>query len=101
VLHWASSLWFNKHQWELVMPVVYFYRKDGCGLCDRMALELQAFRQRAAPGVHFDVEERDIEDSDHWYRRFREYVPVLVVDDEEVCHYFFDEQELIEALSCS
>ncbi len=86
---------------NLTVPVIYFYRKDGCELCDRMAAGLEALRGQVPPGVKFEIVERDIEDQDHWYRRFREYVPVLVVNGEEVCHYFLDEDDLIKALKCS
>jgi hypothetical protein len=36
----------------------------------------------------------DIEDDPRWFQLYREYVPVLVVKDVEICHYFFDREEL-------
>ena len=36
----------------------------------------------------------DIEDDARWFEMYREYVPVLVINDEEICYYFFDREEL-------
>ena len=80
------------------IEIISYYR-DACDLCDKMHHELASFI--AGPGAKFDliVTMRDIEDDPGWYRRFHEYVPVLVVNEQEVCHYFLDSNELLEALS--
>ena len=78
-------------------PTVYFYRKEGCHLCDDMARELAAFRRET--GLGFEVVERDIEADPRWYARYREYVPTLLLGGREVCHYFFDPDEFRAALS--
>ncbi len=80
-------------------PVIYFYRKAGCHLCDDMARGLVEFAREMDGRVAFEVVARDIEDDERWYRRYREYVPVLVVGREEVCYYFLDKDELRAALS--
>lgn len=80
-------------------PVVYFYRKADCHLCEDMARELVAFRREVEADLRFEIVERDIEDAPRWYERYREYVPTLVVDRREICHYFLDKDELKAALS--
>jgi len=79
---------------------VTVYIKDGCHLCDEMLAQLDALRHDAAGNPRFSVNVLDIEDRQEWYELYREYVPVLVVNDEEVCHYFLDQQEFEQALSC-
>ena len=80
-------------------PTVYFYRKEDCELCDRMAQAIDEFRQEFSKGADLDVVERDIEDRREWFSRYREYVPVLVVDGEEICHYFFNRVSLMQSAS--
>ncbi|NKB61456.1 MAG: hypothetical protein GKR95_04695 [Gammaproteobacteria bacterium] len=78
---------------------IIFYRKDGCHLCEQMACELEQFLQARSDRHQITIEERDIEDDSSWYDSFREYIPVLVVGAEEVCHYFMDRTELNAAIS--
>ena len=78
-------------------PVIYFYRKAECHLCENMARELGEF-MGSPDAKTAEIVERDIEDDPRWHARYREYVPVLVVDRREICHYFFDRDELKAAL---
>ena len=81
-------------------PTLYFYRKSGCCLCDEMACGLVEFRRGPATdlGIQFEIVERDIEDDPGWYQRYREYVPMLVLGQREICYYFLDQDELKAAL---
>ena len=76
--------------------IVYF--KDACELCDVMLNQLHELQQQWAIKTPFIIETRDIEDREDWYQRFREYVPVIVVNNDEVCHYFLDQEEFEAAL---
>jgi hypothetical protein len=76
------------------------YIKDDCHLCDTMLEQLEDNRLTGRLETPFYLEIRDIEDHPGWYESYREYVPVVVVNGEEVCHYFFDQQEFESALSC-
>lgn len=84
--------------------IIHFYRKHGCHLCDDMARGLaESMREwresgELDSGREYEIIGRDIEDDPRWYRRYREYVPVLVVDGREICHYFLDKDDLKEAL---
>lgn len=78
--------------------VIHFYRKAGCHLCDDMARALAAFMSELESRDRYAMIARDIDDDPRWFERYREYVPVLVVDGVEICHYFFDRDEFAAAL---
>lgn len=46
-----------------------------------------------------NIEIRDIEDNRQWYKKYIEFVPILMVNNEEVCHYFLDENKLMAAIN--
>ncbi len=78
---------------------VIFYHKEDCHLCEEMDRQLAQFIAGQSDRVRISVEKRDIEENQTWFDRYREYIPVLVVDNEEVCHYFMDHDALQLALS--
>lgn len=78
--------------------VIHFYRKTGCHLCDDMARALEAFMNELESPGGYAIIERDIDDDPGWHKRYREYVPTLVVDGVEVCYYFFDADDFAQAL---
>ena len=67
-------------------------------MCEDMLKSLTSFVAGLSQGVSVDIIMRDIDDQETWYQRYREYVPVLVVNNVEVCHYFFDSKELENAI---
>ena len=81
--------------------IIEFYYREDCHLCEKMQQELNDFLAR--PDIRhvggIIVAMKDIDDNATWFARFREYVPVLVLDDEEICYYYFDEESLMDALS--
>ena len=89
-----DSVHINGKVFLVTSITLYFYYKEDCHLCDQMQISLTAYL------TEFDIVERvnvvmcDIEDDSRWFELYREYVPVLVVNDEEICHYFFDQEEL-------
>jgi len=52
--------------------------------------ELQALQTR----WQFDIETRDIDEDPVWQARYNTLVPVLTLDDKEICHYFLDPDKL-------
>ncbi len=88
----------NNHALSNPVEIVFYY-KDDCRLCDDMTAQLNQFISGLDEKTAVFVQMRDVEDDPKWYARFREYVPVLVVGGEEVCHYFFDGAELRSAIS--
>ncbi len=79
--------------------VVDFYYRENCHLCERMQHDLERFLDRSGHRRHVRVTMKDIDDNKDWFTRFREYVPVLVLDGEEICYYFFDEESVSDALT--
>ena len=76
------------------MRLTLFVRQD-CHLCTEMHRELLALASRDA----FAVETVDIDADARLVARYGHKVPVLVGGDEEICHYFLDEQQLAEYLN--
>ncbi len=82
------------------LPPVAVFVRDGCHLCEQLLAELETFRAGRSPDAAFTVSVHDIEDREDWLAHYTAHVPVVVVNDEEVCHYFLDTDALEEALSC-
>ncbi len=89
---------------------IYFYRKHGCHLCDDMARELLAVKREWAARDDlrpFKITERDISQDARWYSRYHECVPALAIvagaqaNEQPICYYFLEQDELQAALSCS
>ena len=76
---------------------VIVYHKDDCHLCVALLEQLGALQLQQLP-CPFHITLRNIEDNDQWFADFREYVPVVVVNGHEVCHYFLDQEEFKTAL---
>jgi len=64
-----------------------------CHLCDDMETALRPFL--AEYGISLKTLDAD---SDPALERYDELVPVLLLDGEEICHYFLDEAKLRAAL---
>jgi Glutaredoxin-like domain (DUF836) len=66
-----------------VAPVIVFYRRAGCHLCDEARASLDAIlAARAVDGrARTTVEERDIDADDDLQRRFMTTIPVVEIGD--------------------
>ncbi len=80
------------------LEIELFYRSD-CHLCDEMNRQISLFIREHALEEDVAVRYRDIEERTDWFDHYREHIPVIVVDREEVCHYFFDSRSFRDALS--
>ena len=76
------------------MRLTLFVRQD-CHLCAEMHRELLGLAGR----YEFGIEIVDIDVDRDLVARYGHKVPVLVGGEEEICHYFLDEQQLAEYLS--
>ncbi len=67
-------------------PVLRFYRRDGCHLCEDARAVLQAvLEERAAAGRSIPVvREVDLDADADAERRYREAIPVLSLDGQEL-----------------
>ncbi|MHB8656389.1 MAG: glutaredoxin family protein [Solirubrobacteraceae bacterium] len=76
------------------MKRVTLYGRPGCCLCDEARDQLLALQHR----VPFSLEERDIESDDRLLAAYLERIPVIAVEDDEVCELFLDEPRLLRRL---
>jgi thioredoxin reductase (NADPH) len=75
--------------WTLII-----YSRQGCHLCDVMKNELESM-DLAQTGSITMV---DIDTDPEFARRFNDLVPVLFVNDKEVCHYKLNKERLLAIL---
>jgi glutaredoxin len=74
---------------------VILYVKDECSLCEDAEQMLRHLQKR----LRFSLEIVDVENDPEAYRRYRDKVPVLLIDGEEVPAAPVDEDRLLAALS--
>ena len=77
---------------------ILFYFREECDLCEQMDFELREYISTFHPGSDIRVSMRDVDDDRQWHDKYSEYVPALVVNGEQICHYFFDCDEVRLAL---
>ena len=77
------------------MANLTLYSKPDCPLCDEARAALGRVRNR----VDFDLEEVDITTRPDLETRYRERIPVIAVDGEEVFDFHVDEPALERRLS--
>ncbi len=77
------------------MPALTLYTRSGCSLCQAME---EPLARLSAEGL-FTLESIDLEDHPELESRFGEWVPVLMADTTELCHYYLDEAVLREWLA--
>ena len=63
---------------------IHVYRAQGCHLCESARLVLERLRAE----IDFDLEETDISGDPELEARYRERIPVVLVDGEEAFTYF-------------
>lgn len=71
-------------------PLLTVYLRHECHLCDAFMAELLDLKSR----WQFDVETFDIDEDPDLRERFNTLVPVLMIEEKEVCHYFLDPDKL-------
>jgi len=67
-------------------PTLTLYYREGCHLCETM---LQALRS-LQPCLGFDISLVDIDRDPGLRQRYDEWVPVLLGEEQEICHYHLD-----------
>ena len=72
------------------------YVRSGCHLCDAMLEELGSSRQQG----EFELEVVDILGRPELESRYGGLIPVLCAEgDEEICHYFLDQNAIAQYFS--
>lgn len=64
------------------------YIRTYCHLCDDMRAAVEPWRSR----LSLELVEVDVDDDPALEARLGERVPVLMAGEQEICHYFFDEE---------
>jgi glutaredoxin len=80
---------------SITLAKLTLYSKPDCPLCD----EARAALGRVGSRVHFDLDEVDITTQPELDARYRERIPVVAVDGEEVFDFHVDEPALEQRLS--
>jgi glutaredoxin len=76
------------------MPTVTIYFKPDCHLCERAKEVIARCRQKA----DFALEEVDISQYPELFERYRNDIPVILLDGQEVARHFVREHKLLELL---
>ena len=76
------------------MTRVVLFGRPGCHLCEDALAVIERVRAR----VPFELEQRDIESDEEWFKRYLERIPVVEVDGREAFDLFVDESQLEQLL---
>ena len=68
-------------------PRVVVYHAEGCHLCERALAQVRAFRDR----LEFELEEVAIDGDEDLEGRYRQLIPVVEIDGEQVFTYYVHE----------
>ena len=68
------------------MPVLLFYYRNGCHLCEDMWQQLQELRRER----RFEIESLDIALDNQLLERYGTLIPVLASGEQVICHYYLD-----------
>lgn len=72
------------------MSILTLYTRDGCHLCEEMTEALTKYTRNH----DFKLEIVEITGNPELEARYGHKVPVLTEGEEEICHYFLDEEAL-------
>ena len=78
-------------------PRVVVYHSDGCHLCERALAQVRAFRDE----LEFDLDEVKIDGSSELEPRYRELIPVVEIDGEQVFTYYVHEEAFRRRLAAA
>ena len=70
------------------------YIRNGCHLCEDLLLQLHDLKQRHP----FDFKTVDVDADPHLVAQYGQLVPVVMLGDKQICHYFLDQASLLQAI---
>lgn len=70
------------------------YVRSGCHLCEDLLFQLEALRQTHP----FDYVTRDVDSDPALAERYGKRVPLVMLGERELCHYFLDQAGLLAAI---
>ena len=81
------------------MPQLTLYHRIGCHLCDDMRDALHEFQREYDFGQRgFRLQEIDIDADPDLRARYGLLIPVLCLDEQEICHFHLNPAALKQAL---
>ena len=78
-------------------PRVSVYHAEGCHLCERALAQVRAFRDE----LSFELEEVPIDGDAELESRYRELIPVVEIEGEQVFTYYVHEQAFRRRLAAA
>ena len=76
------------------MKVVELYSKEECHLCEIAKNELQRLQRTH----EFELRVRSIQEGDEYFEKYKERVPVVLIDNEFAFQYHIPEHEFLAKL---
>lgn len=74
-------LWYSRAHSTDGPPVLTFYTKDPCGLCDIVMEELEPYKDRIVIQKVYITEKENV----RWLRLYRHDIPVLFLNGQFLC----------------
>ena len=69
--------------------------REYCSLCHKMRDDLQPYQREYG----FELEVLDVDEDEALEAKYNELVPVLLLGEQEICHWHLDEAKLRAALA--
>jgi hypothetical protein len=70
-------------------PQMQVYSRPGCHLCEILLEELMPIIRG-----RLDLQIFDVATNDEWEAKFGQRIPVVVFDDQEICHFKLDKEAI-------
>jgi glutaredoxin len=82
---------------DRLAPTVVVYHADGCHLCERALAQVRTFREE----LGFELEEIRIDCDSELEASYRELIPVVEIDGEQVFTHYVHEQAFRRRLAAA
>ena len=71
------------------VPEIHVFSRPGCHLCELLLEELMPIIRG-----RLDIQVFDIDSNEAWQTRFGPRIPVVVFEDQEICHFKLDKDAI-------
>jgi len=78
-----------------MMPQLTVYTRHGCHLCEDLLQQMQTLKNSHV----FEYFTVDVDADPRIRQQYAALVPVVVLGDRQICHYFLDQAALLQALA--
>lgn len=78
----------------MIMPEIILYSREDCCLCHDMFLQLKELQLE----YNFSIIIRYVDHDKSWIEKYGSKVPVITINDIEICNYYLDLKSLKEHL---